>query len=167
MAVAVAAENETAMPCCGNNTANAKQKLVSAYSPQIIARSRVAANAGPEARCENTDNTMVITGKTANMPLHEGPMAAASEVTASVTAAPASMRSGNSHLGKAAVNIGVEIRGNNFGAMTRANSAMASETKLVSVSRVSSSAAQHQLARPESRESAGDLRAEARAAGTE
>ena len=114
------------MPCRGNNSAKARQKLASAYSPQIIARSRVAANAGPEARCENTDNTMVITGNTANIPLHAGPMAAANVVTASVIPAPASIRSGSSHLGRRVARIGALMRGNNFGAMSRASSAMRS-----------------------------------------
>src|ERR1035441_3524238 len=163
MAAAIAARNETVTPCCGNKTASARQKLASEYSPQIIALSSVAANAAPEARCEDTDNTMVITGNTANIPLHEGPIAAASEVTASVIAAPASMRSGSSHLGRVAVNIGADRRGNNFGATARASSAMPSETELLSGSHVSSSAAQHQTARPESRECAGDLRAQTRA----
>ena len=121
---------------------------MSAYSPQIIALSKVTVNAGPEARCENTDNTLVITGNTANIPLQEGPIAVASEVTARVTAAPASMRKGSSHLGRRAINIGAAMRGNSLGAMARASSAIPSEMKLVSGSEVSSNAAQHQTTRP-------------------
>ena len=121
---------------------------MSAYSPQIIALSKVTVNAGPDARCENTDSTLVITGNTANIPLHDGPIAVASEVTARVTAAPASMRSGNSHFGSRATNIGAVMRGNNSGAMARASSEMPSEMKLVSRSEVSSSAAQHQTTKP-------------------
>ena len=139
------------MPCRGNNSAKARQKLASAYSPQIIARSRVAANAGPEARCENTDSTMVITGNTANIPLQDGPIAVARVVTVSVIPAPASMRSGSSHLGRRVARIGALMRGNNFGAMSRASSAMHSETKLLSGSEVSSKAAQHQTVSPDAR----------------
>ncbi|MNT65489.1 hypothetical protein D3C72_2034750 [compost metagenome] len=70
-----------------------RQKAENEYIPVAVARSNAAVNAGPRVCWENTAITLPRTGNTASRPLQRSPTVLASQVTAKVSKAPATIRS--------------------------------------------------------------------------
>ncbi|MCY1460108.1 hypothetical protein D9M71_776370 [compost metagenome] len=85
-----------------------------------VARSNAAVNAGPRVCWENTAITLPSTGNTASRPLQRSPTVLASQVTAKVSKAPATIRSSSlSDFGAGPETIGCTA-GNRYGAASSA-----------------------------------------------